>query len=368
MHSTRNDQGANTPIFLSTSNKYIGYEENIYPRYFNTTNQRVIVEKLSALEGAEDGLIFSSGMAAISTTFFSLLKPGDHVILSNEIYGGTHKLVVEEFIKFGIEFDFIIDNSISSYLSKIKSNTKVIYTETPSNPLLSVVDLNEIGVLSKERQIVSIVDNTFASPINQNPIDYGIDVIIHSGTKYLGGHSDLCFGAVITSNQIANKIRNTSFNFGGSLNALDCYLIERSLKTLDLRIKKHNSNAQKVSEFLDSSKQISKVFYPGLPTHPNHDIAKKQSKSGFGGMLSFELRNTHKTDVFLDNLQLIIPSLSLGGVETIICQPAKTSHIKMHKEERRKLGITDHLLRLSVGVENIEDIIYDLERALKAST
>lgn len=368
VHSLRDDQGANTPIFPSTSNKYIDYEENVYPRYFNTPNQHVIVEKLSSLEGAEDGLIFSSGMAAISTTIFSLLESGDHVILSNEIYGGTYKLVVEEFNKFGIEFDFIMDNSMSSYRSKIKSNTKVIYTETPSNPLLTVIDLNEIGRLAKEHQLISIVDNTFATPINQNPIDYGIDVVIHSGTKYLGGHSDLCFGAVLTSKILKEQILQSSLNFGGSLNALDCYLIERSIKTLSVRVNKHNSNGQEIAEYLKKSEAVSKVYYPGLSDHHNHDLAKRQTKNGFGGMLSFELENPESTNSFLKNLSLIVPSLSLGGVETIICQPSKTSHLKMVESERLKLGITDQLLRLSVGIEDINDIISDIKQALKKST
>lgn len=367
VHSLRDDQGANTPIFPSTANKYIGYEENTYPRYFNTPNQDVIVEKLSSLEGAEDGLIFSSGMAAISTTIFSLLKSGDHAILSNEIYGGTYKLVIEEFTKFGIEFDFVTDNSISSYRSKIKNNTKVIYTETPSNPLLTVVNLNEIGELCKEHQLISIVDNTFATPINQNPIDYGIDVVIHSGTKYLGGHSDLCFGAVLTSKPLKERILKSSLNYGGSLNALDCYMIERSIKTLSLRVDKHNSNGLRIAEYLNDNKVVSKVYYPGLPDHHNYDIAKRQTKSGFGGMLSFELKNPDSTNSFLNSLSLIVPSLSLGGVETIICQPAKTSHVKMAESERLKLGITDQLLRLSVGIEDIDDIISDIDQALKKS-
>lgn len=368
VHSSRDDQGANTPIFPSTSNKYIGYEENMYPRFFNTPNQQVIVEKLSSLEGTEDGLIFSSGMAAISTTLFSLLEPGDHVILSNEIYGGTYKLVVEEFNKFGIEFDFILDNSISSYRSKVKSNTKVIYTETPSNPLLTVIDLNEIGRLSKEHRLISIVDNTFATPINQNPIDYGIDVVIHSGTKYLGGHSDLCFGAVLTSKLLKEQILNSSLNYGGSLNALDCYLIERSIKTLSVRVNEHNSNGLKIAEYLNKNKAISKVYYPGLLDHYNHSLAKRQTKNGFGGMLSFELENPKSSNSFLKNLSLITPSLSLGGVETIICQPSKTSHLKMAESERLKLGITDQLLRLSVGIEDVNDLISDIDQALKKST
>lgn len=367
IHSSREDQGVNTPIYPSTSNRYIGYDDNIYPRYYNTPNQDVIVEILCKLEEGEAGLIYSSGMAAISTALFANLKKGDHILLSNEIYGGTFKLVAEEFPKFGIEYDYVSGSDISAFETKKKSNTKAIYLETPANPLLNVTDLAEFSAFASKHNLISIADNTFATPINQNPIPLGIDIVLHSGTKYLGGHSDLCFGAMVTSSKLATKIKSSSLNFGGSLNALDCYLIERSLKTLDIRVQKHNSNAQIIAEYLNSSNLVSEVYYPGLPSHPNHAIAKKQSKLGFGGMLSFKLINADKTDVFLNNLSLIVPSLSLGGVETIICQPSKTSHVKMNEAERIKLGITDQLLRLSVGVESSDDIINDLEQALKKS-
>lgn len=366
VHNGREYQGVNTPIFPSTSNRYIGYDENVYPRYLNTENQKVIVEILCKLEKAETGLLFSSGMAAISTTLFSLLKPGDHIILSEEIYGGTHKFIVEEFTRFGIEYDFIQVDHMDQLAQKIKSNTKAIYVETPSNPFLRIIDLKEVATLAKANNLISIADNTFASPINQNPIEYGIDVVVHSGTKYLGGHSDLSFGAVLTSNDIKKQIYKSALNFGGNLNPLDCYLIERSLKTLAVRVEKQNHNALIIAEHLSANANVSKVYYPGLKHHPNHELAAAQM-NGFGGMLSFELVNASSTELFLKSLKLIIPSLSLGGVETIICQPSKTSHVKMAEEDRLKLGITDGLLRLSVGIENPNDLIEDLDAALKES-
>jgi len=364
VHNAGDYKGANTPIFPSTSNKYIGYDDNTYPRYFNTTNQQVIVEMLCKLEKGEAGMVFSSGMAAISSTLMSLLKPGDHVLVSSGIYGGTHKLIVEEFKKFGIAFDFVTGHDPKDFVAKITPQTKIIYTETPSNPLLTIMDLREIVKLAKSNGLISIVDNTFATPINQRPLEMGFDVVLHSGTKYLGGHSDLCFGAMISSEEIKQEVYKHSLSFGGSLNALDCYLIERSLKTLAIRVKQHNVNAQTVAEFLHNCPEIDQVYYPGLPSHQLHDVAKSQM-DGFGGMLAFTLSDEKDADQFLANLKVIIPSLSLGGVESIICQPSITSHLKMPEEERIKQGITDSLLRLSVGIEHVDDLIADIQQALR---
>lgn len=363
IHTEKQYQGVNTPIYPSTANRYIGYEENVYPRYFNTENQQVIVEKLCKLEQGEAGLIFSSGMAAISTAFFSLLKAGDHVLLSTQIYGGTYRFIVEELPKYGIFYDFIADLSETALQAKLKSTTRILYTESPSNPLLSVVDLKAAAALAKANNLISIVDNTFASPINQQPLALGIDVVVHSGTKYLGGHSDLSFGAVITSAALRKVIHSSALDFGGNLNPLDCYLIERSLKTLAVRVERHNANATKMAEFLSGHPNVSRVHYPGLTAHPDHDLASRQMTGGFGGMLSFELKNAAGTAAFLDRLQMIVPALSLGGVESTICQPTKTSHAKMPEKERLAQGITEGLLRLSVGIEHIDDLIADIENA-----
>ncbi|ALI98025.1 trans-sulfuration enzyme family protein [Rufibacter tibetensis] len=358
-------QGVNTPIFTSTANRYLGQDEILYPRNYNTENQKVIVEKLCRLEHAEAGLIFSSGQAATTTALFAFLKSGDHVLFSKEIYGGTAKLAVDEFSKYNIAYDFVSAADLSTITSKIRPNTKVIYVETPSNPLLSIVDLKAIAEIAKKNNIVTVVDSTFASPINQNPLLLGFDIVMHSGTKYLGGHHDLCFGTLLSSQSLIDTIYKSAVNFGGSLNGLDCYLIERSLKTLALRVEKQNANALQLALALQERPEVSKVFYPGLPNHPNHDIAAKQMKGGFGGMLSFELSDAAKTDDFLNRLQLIIPALSLGGVDSTICQPATSSHVSLPESERQELGITNGLLRLSVGIENMEDLLQDIDTALK---
>lgn len=367
VHNTKQQQGVNTPIYISTANRYIGYDEILYPRNFNTENQKAIVEKLSRLEKGEAGMIFSSGTAAISTVLFSFLKAGDHALFSQEIYGGTAKLIVEEFSKYNIEFDFIPNAEMGRLDSMIRENTKVIYSETPSNPLLSIVDLEAVSAVARNNNILSVVDNTFATPIIQNPISLGFDVVIHSGTKYLGGHHDLCFGAIVTSQKLKDVIYQSALNFGGSLNGLDCYLIERSLKTLALRVEKQSSNAMKLAKALQENHEISAVYYPGLESHLNHEIAVRQMKGGFGGMLSFELKNASKTEKFLNRLQLIIPALSLGGVETTICQPSTSSHASLSEEERLEQGITDALLRLSVGIEDPDDLVRDLEAAIASN-
>lgn len=354
-------RGLNTPIFTSSSFEYLDTAENVYPRYFNIPNQKSVVEKLCALENAEDGLLFSSGMAAISTAMLAFLSSGDHVVLQKDIYGGTHHFVAAEFDRFGIEFTFV-NNEAADIEKAVQKNTKIIYIETPSNPLLLVTDIAATAQIAKDNNALSVIDNTFATPINQNPMDLGIDIVTHSGTKYLGGHSDLCCGAVLTRQDLAGKITATAANLGGSLNAMTCYLLERSLKTLGVRVDKHNRNAQIIAEHLQKDARIQKVFYPGLENHPGHALAKKQMR-GFGGMLAFELKSP-APDRFLNSLQVITPALSLGGVETIICSPATTSHQKITAAERAELGITDNTLRLSVGIEDPEDLIADIDRAL----
>ncbi|MGD8991609.1 MAG: PLP-dependent aspartate aminotransferase family protein [Desulfobacterales bacterium] len=356
-------RGLNTPIFTSSSFEYLDRDENVYPRYFNIPNQKAVVEKLCALENAEDGLLFSSGMAAISTALLAFLSSGDHVVLQRDIYGGTHHFVTAEFERFGIEYTFV-SNEAADIEKAVKPNTKVIYIETPSNPLLLVTDIAATAQIAKDSKALSVIDNTFATPINQNPLDLGIDIVTHSGTKYLGGHSDLCCGAVLTRHDMAHKIAATAANLGGSMNAMTSYLLERSLKTLSVRVAKHNRNAQIIAEHLQKDARIRKVFYPGLESHPGHALAKKQMH-GFGGMLAFELDGP-APERFLKNLSVITPALSLGGVETIICSPATTSHQKISAAERAELGITDATLRLSVGIEDSDDIIADIDRALSA--
>ena len=367
VHSgTYNDpgtKGVNTPIFTSSSFEYMDFDENVYPRYNNTPNQKAVIEKLCALENAVDGLIFSSGMAAISTAIFSLLSKGDHIILQKDIYGGTHHFATAEFDRFGIAYDFV-SNQLEEIKKAVQDNTRVIYIETPSNPLLLITDIQAVAEYASSKQILTIIDNTFATPLNQSPMDLGIDIIIHSGTKYIGGHGDICCGAAVASKELIAGMKSTAANLGGSLNATTCYLIERSLKTLGLRVERHNQNAMNIAKYLQKHPLIKHVYYPGLESHPGHEIARKQMRD-FGGMVSFELDDT-KLDQhqFLKKLKMIRPALSLGGVETIVCAPVATSHEKMTVAERADLGITDALLRLSVGIEDSDDIIADIEQAL----
>jgi cystathionine beta-lyase/cystathionine gamma-synthase len=358
-----NTRGLNTPIFTSSSFEYLDAVENVYPRYFNTPNQKSIVRKLCELENAEEGLLFSSGMAAISTAILAFLQSGDHVVFQKDIYGGTHHFVTAEFERFGIEYTFV-SNHTADIERAARKNTKIIYIETPSNPLVLITDIAATASIARAKKAISIIDNTFATPVNQNPLDLGIDIVTHSGTKYLGGHSDLCCGAVLTRKDLAGKIAATAANLGGSLNALTCYLLERSLKTLEIRVEKQNQNARVIAEYLQKDPRIHRVYYPGLENHPAHAVAKNQMK-GFGGMLAFELNSrAPHPEQFLRNLKLITPALSLGGVESIICSPTKTSHEKITAAERAELGITDKLLRLSVGIEDSADLIADLEGAL----
>ena len=352
----------NTPIVTSTSYEYIG-RENTYPRYLNTINHNAVAEKLIALENGEEGLITSSGMAAITSTLFAFLSKGDHVIFQNGIYGGTYYFIVSQFSKSGIEYSFTESSSPAEFEKLIKPNTKLIYLETPSNPLLTVTDIAAIAKIAKMHNLISVIDNTFATPVNQTPLSSGIDIVIHSGTKYLGGHSDLSSGAIISSKEIIERIRPIALNFGGNLNSQDLYLLERSLKTLALRVRQQSENALHIATKLEKIVGIRKVYYPGLTSFEGHEIAIRQMK-GFGGMLSFELNEGINVEIFLKKLKLIAPALSLGGVESTICAPAATSHIKMTLEERQKAGIKDNLLRLSVGIEDAEDILKDILQAL----
>ncbi len=357
-------RGVNTPIFTSSVFEYLGMPENVYPRYFNTPNQKAIIEKLCTLENAENGLVFSSGMAAISTAIFSFLQSGDHVILQRDIYGGTHHFASAEFERFGIKHSFV-SNKATDIERAIQPNTKIIYIESPSNPLLLITDIEAVAQVAKSRKIMTVIDNTFATPINQNPLDLGIDIVVHSGTKYIGGHSDICCGVALASDELIATIKKSAANFGGSLNAFTCYLVERSLKTLAIRVAKQNANAHTIARHLETNVNIERVYYPGLETHADYEVAAKQMK-GFGGMLSFELKGQRvESPRFLSKLELIKPALSLGGVETIICSPAQTSHLKMSDDDRADLGITDHLLRLSVGIEDPDDLIADIENALE---
>ena len=356
-------KGAVSPIYLSSSYQFYDVDVKRYPRYFNTPNQEALCKKIAALEKTENALIFGSGMAAISTTLMAFLHKGDHVVLQETLYGGTYNLVVEEFDKFGIEYTFTESLHIDDFKKVIRENTKVLFIETPSNPLLKLVDIKAVADLAKVNGIVTMIDNTFASPINQTPIDFGIDIMIHSATKYMGGHSDILAGAVAASNEHIDKIWNIAKNFGGSLSDFTVWMLERSIKTMNLRVKCQNDNALKMATYLEQNPNVDKVYYPGLTSHENHDLAKVQMK-GFGGMLSFELKAGIDSMEFQRNLQLIKPSMSLAGVESTVLSPSQTSHALLSPEERAKQGIKDGLIRFSVGIEEVEDLIADIEQAI----
>jgi cystathionine beta-lyase/cystathionine gamma-synthase len=357
-------RGVNTPIFTSSAFDYLDREDTPYPRYFNTPNQDAVVQKLSILEEAEDGVLFSSGMAAISTTILAFASTGDHVIMLDDLYGGSHAFATDEFQRFGIDYTFTATDA-DSVCKAIKKNTKLVVIESPTNPLLNVIDIRKIAEFAKKNGLVSIIDNTFATPINQNPIRMGIDIVIHSGTKYLGGHSDICCGFAVTTKEKTKRIRGLARHLGGSLNAMMCYLLERSLKTLAIRVQRQNENAQRIAEFLDHHPSVRRTNYPGLSKFAGYEISKNQM-DGFGAMLSFEPDEAKVNATrFVKRLRLIKPAVSLGGLDTTICSPAVTSHSKISSAERKRIGITDSLLRLSVGIEQIEDLIGDIKKALE---
>lgn len=350
-----------SPLYPSITYDFI--KSDVYPRYFNSPNQIGVAKKISDLENAELSLLFGSGLGAISSSMFSFLKKGDHVILQDSLYGGTINFVNTEFNKFGIEYSYVDINDTGKLNSSVKKKSKIIYIESPSNPLLNITNLIEISDFAKSNSLISMIDNTFASPINQNPLDFGIDLVIHSATKYLGGHSDILAGSVSGKSSYIDKIKNSGLNFGANISEYSAWLLERSIKTLSLRVNSQNNNALQIAKFLTSNNKVEKVYYPGLKSHKNHDIAKKQMY-GFGGMLSFELKSNIDPIKFVQDLKIIKPTMSLAGVESTITSPALSSHKKMDPEIRRSLGISDKLLRFSVGIENFEDLVLDLDKSL----
>lgn len=352
--------GLVNPVYQASA---YDYEQVVrYPRYFNTPNQEAVAKKVAALENAEDGLAFSSGMAAIMTSFFALLRSGDHIIFQKDLYGGTHYAALNDLHRHGIDYTLVDAADPRNFEKAIHKKTKVIYVETPSNPLLKITDLQAVGSIARQHGLISLIDNTFASPVNQNPIDLGIDVVLHSGTKYIGGHSDLCCGVMVSSKKLTSMIKSSATTLGGSLDAHTCYLAERSLKTIVLRVRQQNENAMALAQFLESESKIGAVNYPGLRNHPGHRIAKKQMPGGYGGMLSFEVKGD--PDKFLKKLKIVKRAVSLGGVESTVSSPVRTSHARLSAAERAAVGISDKLLRLSVGIEEAQDLIDDIKQAL----
>ncbi len=369
VEKTESDQGGVAgAIFPSAAYNYLDSEELRYPGFYTTYNQTKLAQILTNLENGRWGMVYSSGMAAISTAILTFVQQQEHVIFSRDLYGGTWKFAEKELPRRSIQFSYA-DNTLESFRLQVQDNTRVIYLETPSNPLLKLVPLAEIAAFAKERGITTIVDNTFASPVNQLPLTLGIDISVHSGTKYLGGHNDLPYGVLVAAREEhRDPIFSTAKLYGGSLSPYQCYLAEHALKTLSLRVQKQNENALKLAQFLEKHPLVERVYYPGLPAHPDHTLAGKQML-GYGGMLSFELALTQaKFADFLRGLRIIQPALSLGGVESLICSPAATSHISLKAEERVAIGIKDNLLRLSAGIEHIDDLVNDLEQAIAAAS
>ena len=357
------------PIFQSAMFEYAGetdYHDLKYIRLNNTPNHVALHEKLAALENGEAALVTASGMAAIATALLAVLSAGDHLLAQDCLYGGTHDLLTRDFASFGLSCDFIDGDDPDSWKRKLRPNTKAIYVETISNPLMQVSDLQAVAEFAKAHGLVSLIDNTFASPMNFRPPEWGLDLSLHSCTKYLNGHSDIVAGAVIGSAPWIDRVKRKLDHLGGSLDPHACFLLHRGMKTLAVRVKQQNQSALQIAQFLEKHPQVATVNYPGLPSHPRHRRACELF-NGFGGMLSFELKGgLDAAASFMRNAQLPISAPSLGGVETLLTRPATTSHSGMAPEDRQRLGITDSLIRVSVGIEATEDIIEDFQQALEA--
>jgi len=355
------------PIFQSSTYEYTGtsgYNDLKYIRLNNTPNHVTLHEKLSALENAEDALVTASGMAVISTVILTILSPGDHFLAQECLYGGTFDFITKDLSTLNITVDFIDGDDPESWEHKLRPTTKMIYVETMSNPLLQIADLEAVSRFSKEHNIVSLIDNTFASPVNFRPPEWGFDLSLHSCTKYLNGHSDIVAGAVIGLKGLIEQITHKLNHLGGSLDPHACFLLYRGLKTLAVRVRYQNESALKVAKFLENHPAVKQVNYPGLESHPNHDRALKLF-DGFGGMLSFEIDgDADMADRFIQHITIPVCAPSLGGVETLITRPVTTSHSGLSPEEQRALGISDRLIRLSVGIEATDDLIEDLDQAL----
>ena len=358
----------NVPIFQSSTYEYTGegsYHDVRYLRLSNTPNHLALHEKLAALEGSEAALVTSSGMSAIATALLTFLKAGDHLLAHNTLYGGTADFVNNELSGYGIEHDLIDASNPSDWDSKLRPNSKVIYIETITNPLMDVPELGKIVKFAKSNGLISMIDNTFASPLLYCPVVQGFDLSLHSCTKYINGHSDIVAGAVIGSTNYVDKVTKNLNHLGGSLDSNACFLLHRGIKTLALRMNKQCENALLIAHFLENHPQIKKVNFPGLESSSCFDRAQKYL-CGFGAMLSFEIDgDVDQADQFINLLQYAISAPSLGGVESLVTRPVTTSHALMDKTEREIAGISDRLIRYSVGIEAADDLIADLQQALE---
>lgn len=355
------------PIYQSSTFLFEGdaaYDDVHYARLSNTPTHDVIHRKLAALENAADALVTASGMAAISSSLLTFLQQGDHVLVQDSLYGGTHMVVHKDLPALGIEVSVFDASDPDSLKTLVRSTTKVLYAETISNPLVKVGELDGLAAFAREHGLVSMIDNTFASPVNFRPIEHGFDLSLHSATKYLNGHTDLIAGAVIGSVDRVEAVRHRVNHLGGSLDAHACFLLHRGVKTLPLRMERHNANAIRIATFLEQHPKITTVHYPGLESSASHATARRLL-DGFSGMLSFKVDGgpdaAHRVQ---DLVRLPLVAPSLGGLETLITIPAETSHVGMSAEERSAAGVTSDLLRMSIGLESADDLIADLEQAL----
>ncbi len=357
------------PVFQSSTYEYAdggGYHDLKYIRLNNTPNHDALHQKLAALEGGQAALVCSSGMAAITTALLSVLRAGDHLLAQDCLYGGTHDFLTSDLEAFGISHTFIDADDPDTWKSRLRENTRAIYIESITNPLMQVADLAEAARFAKQHGLVSLIDNTFATPLNFRPIEHGFDLVLHSCTKYLNGHNDIVGGAVIGADGMIERVRHKLNHLGGSLDPHACFLLHRGIKTLAVRLRQQNESAQRIAEMLESHERVAHVNYPGLKSHPRHARAAELF-DGFGGMLSFEpTGGAAAARRFLNRVTLPIVAPSLGGVESLISIPAQTSHVGMSPEDRQRLGIGDGLVRLSVGIESTGDLIADLDAALRA--
>ena len=355
-----------TPIFQTStySNKKLGESKGFdYGRTINPT-RTALQQNLASLENGKHGFCFSSGMGAVQAVI-SLFKPGDHIICTNNVYGGTYRLFEQVIKNYGLKFSYVDTSDFDELKNSVKENTKFIYVETPTNPMLNITDLKKLGEIGRSKKITTCVDNTFMSPYFQNPLDFGVDITLHSSTKYINGHSDVIGGCLITNDDsIAESLKFLQNSIGAVPSPFDCWLILRSTKTLAQRMKAHNENALAICERLSEDKKIQKLIYPGLESHPQHELAKSQMR-GFGGIISLELGSFEKAVSFCNALEIFQIAESLGGVESLVCHPVSMTHGSVPKELREKFGLTDGLVRLSVGIEDKDDLIEDINKALK---
>lgn len=356
-----------TPVYHSSmflTGEAGRYDDIHYIRSSNMPNHTALARKLADLEGAEAGLVTASGMAAITSSLLAVLGKGGHLIAQNTLYGGTHALVSHDLPELGLASTFIDATTPAGWKAALRPETKAVYVEAMTNPRIEVADLEGIARFAREHKLVSIVDSTFATPVNLRPLELGFDLVIHSATKYLNGHSDLVAGCVVGSARLIEQVRHKLIHLGGNADPNACFLLQRGVKTLTLRMAAQNAGALEVATWLERHPKVAKVHYPGLPSHPQHERAKKLFQ-GFGGMMSFELKaSADAAEDFLRRLRLVVNTVSLGGVETLATRPASTSHAALSPEERQKAGIADGLIRLSVGIESPADLVADLDQAL----